>query len=543
MKCSVLFLAVALFLALPLSADEEHHPEDLTADQLGTVHFPVSCSSSAQKDFARGVALLHSFWYEEAEKTFRQVAEDDPRCAMAHWGVAMTLWHQLWDQPNDETLRRAAAELKQAKSLRSRQDRERRYIAALDAFYQHREEPHKIRARAYSERMEQLYQKYPDDHEAGIFYALSLLASEPDKDPAYVNRKKAAAVLEKLFAEEPNHPGVAHYLIHSYDKPELAELGLPAARRYATIAPVAPHAVHMPSHIFARLGLWQEDIASNLASIAATRKGEQMHMDGGGHQFHAMDFLVYAYLQCGREAEVQTLTDQVKALPPMKDMYKGDTDPGPVNLEFFEASQALELHRWAEAARLPLVPGTNGDDSITYRARAIGAARGGDLAAARQSLDQLATMHADAVKRKLTYAEAIDDERREAEAWIDHAEGKNDAAIKLLRDIADSEHGVLEASEGIPAREMLGDMLLEMNQSGEALAEYEADLKQNPSRFNSLYGAAHAAEMNGNRGQADRYYAQLVKNCDGSGSARPELGQARARLAKPGAATVSASQN
>jgi predicted Zn-dependent protease len=233
----------------------------------------------------------------------------------------------------------------------------------------------------------------------------------------------------------------------------------------------------------------------------------------------------------------------VKALPPMKDMYKGDTDPGPVNLEFFEASQALELHRWAEAAALPLVPGTKGDDSITYRARAIGAARSGDLAAAHKSLDQLAAMHADAVKRKLTYAEAIDYERREAEAWIDHAEGKNDAAIKLLRDIADSEHGVLEASEGIPAREMLGDMLLEMNQSGEALAEYEADLKQNPSRFDSLYGAAQAAEINGNRGQADRYYARLVKNCDGSSSARPELGRARAQLAKPGAETASASQN
>jgi predicted Zn-dependent protease len=543
MKRSLLMLAVALFLALPLWADEEHHREDLTPDQLGTVHFPVSCSPSAQRDFERGVALLHSFWYEEAEKTFRQVDKDDPRCAMAHWGVAMSLWHQLWDQPNDETLRRAAAELKQAKSLRSRQDRERRYIAALDAFYQHREEPHKVRATAYSERMGQLYQKYPDDHEAGIFYALSLLASEPEKDPAYVNRKRAASVLEKLFAQEPNHPGVAHYLIHSYDKPEMAELGLPAARRYAAIAPVAPHAVHMPSHIFARLGLWQEDIASNLASIAATHKGEEMHMDGGGHQFHAMDFLVYAYLQCGREAEVQRLTDQVKAMPPMKDMYKGETDPGPVNVEFFEASHTLELHRWAEAAALPLIPGTNGDDSVTYRARAIGAARSGNLAAAHQALDQLAARHADAVRRKLTYAEAIDYERREAEAWIDHAEVKNDAAIKLLRDIADSEHGVLEASEGIPAREMLGDLLLEMNRPGEALAEYEANLQQNPSRFDSLYGAAQAAERNGKAGQADRYYAQLVKNCDGSSSARPELGRARARLAKPGAETVSASRN
>ena len=293
-------------------------------------------------------------------------------------------------------------ELKKAKSLHSKDDRERGYISALDAFYEHRHRKHLIRATAYSLRMEQLYQKYPDDHEAGIFYALSLIASEPEKDTDYANRKKAAAILEKIFAEEPNHPGVAHYLIHSYDKPEMAELGLPAARRYAKIAPVAPHAVHMPSHIFARLGLWQEDIDSNLASIAATHKGEEMHMGGAGHQFHAMDFLVYAYLQSGHEADAQHVIDEVKAMPAMKDMYKGDSDPRFVMVEFFEASYALELHHWADAAALPLIPGTNGDDSITYRARAIGAARSGNVADAHKALAQIETLHADAVKRKLT---------------------------------------------------------------------------------------------------------------------------------------------
>jgi hypothetical protein len=542
MKCSAFILAIVFFFALPLLADEDHHHEDLTAEQLGTVHFPVSCSPSAQKSFERGVALLHSFWYEEAEKTFQQVATDDLHCAMAHWGIAMSLWHQLWDNPNDATLKHGAEELKKAKSLHSKDAREQAYIAALDVFYEHRNQKHKVRATAYSQQMELLYQKYPDDHEAGIFYALSLIASEPDKDTTYVNRKKAAAVLEKIFAEEPNHPGIAHYLIHSYDKPEMAELGLPAARRYAKIAPVAPHAVHMPSHIFARLGLWQEDIDSNQASIAATHKGEEMHMDGGGHQFHAMDFLVYAYLQSGREAEVQHVIDEVKAMPPMKDMYQGDSDPGPLNLEFFEASHALELHHWAEAAALPVIPGTKGDDSVTYQARAIGAARSGNVSDARKALAELEEVHADAVKRKLAYGDAIDEERREAEAWIDHAEGKNDAAIKLLRDIADSENGVLEASEGIPAREMLADMLLEIDRPDQALTEYEADLKKNPNRFDSLYGAALAAEMNGKSDKSNMYYAQLVKNCDGSNSDRPELGQAKAQLAKKGAETAVASQ-
>jgi hypothetical protein len=315
LSCSVI-----LFLSLATRADEGRHHEDLTPDQLGTVHFQISCSPSVHGGFERGVALLHSFWYEEAEKAFGDVAREDPACAMAHWGEAMSLWHQLWDRPQDAVLRRGEAELRTANKLRAATDRERGYIAALSAFYGHRKRQFKVRALAYSRRMEQLYDRYPDDHEAGIFYALSLIASEPDHDPNYANRRKSAAVLEKLFAQEPNHPGVAHYLIHAYDKPEMAALGLAAARRYAKIAPAAPHAVHMPSHIFARLGLWQEDIDSNLASIAATRQGEQMHRGGEDHQFHAMDFLVYADLQSGHESDAQGVIDEVKAMPPMKDM-------------------------------------------------------------------------------------------------------------------------------------------------------------------------------------------------------------------------------
>src|SRR6202049_4496625 len=316
---ALVFAVMSLFGVLAL-ADEGHHHEDLTAEQLGTVNFPVSCAASVQKPFERGIALLHSFWYEEAEKEFTQIGKDDPSCAMAHWGVAMSLWHQLWDHPNAATIKRGLAELKKGQSLHPGTDRERDYIAALREFYGKKGD-HDKRAQAYSQAMERVYQRYPSDREAAAFYALSLLAAEPDGDTTFGNRKKAAAVLEKLFAEEPTHPGVAHYLIHSYDKPQLAELGLPAARSYAQIAPAAPHALHMPSHIFARVGLWQDDINSNLASIAATRKTAAMHMGSEGHQFHAMDFLVYAYLQNGREADAQRVIEEVKALQAMKDMY------------------------------------------------------------------------------------------------------------------------------------------------------------------------------------------------------------------------------
>src|ERR1700730_3110617 len=308
MKRAALLIAVTSLFGVLALADEGHHHEDLTDEQLGTVHFPISCAASTQKPFERGIALLHSFWYEEAEKEFTQITKEDPSCALAHWGVAMSLWHQLWDHPSAATIKRGQAELKKAQALPPRTDRERDYLAALRAFYEKKGD-HNERARAFSEAMEGMYQHYPDDREAAAFYALSLLASEPDGDSTFANRKKAAAVLEKLFAEEPTHPGVAHYLIHSYDKPQLAELGLRAAQSYAKNPPAAPHALHMPSHIFARLGLWQDDIDSNLASIAATRRTAAMHMGGEGHQFHAMDFLVYAYMQSGREADAQKVIE------------------------------------------------------------------------------------------------------------------------------------------------------------------------------------------------------------------------------------------
>jgi tetratricopeptide (TPR) repeat protein len=509
-------------------ADEGHH-EKLTPEQLGTVHFPVSCSPQAQQTFLKGVALLHSFWYEEAEKTFLDVEKHDPKCAMAHWGVAMSLWHQFWNQPDAPTIKRASEELDKVTKVNSEAAtaRERDYIAAARAFYSDSAKlDHQARAEAYSAAMEKVYERYPDDHEAAAFYALSLLASEPDGDITFANRKKAAAILEKLFAIEPDHPGIAHYLIHTYDKPQLAQLGLPAARRYAQIAPDSPHALHMPSHIFARVGDWPASIQSNLASIAATRKTAAMHMGGEGHQFHAMDFLVYAYLQSGREADAAKVIDEVKSMPAMQ---MAGQDMHAFAMSKLPAMYALELQHWSEAANLEVFAAAPPlDRAYTYCAKAIGSARSGDTSAAKKDVAKIEAIHKNYASQRKTYqAEDTEQLENEAEAWLLHAEGKDEEAIASLRKIADHEDAVGPEQTFTPAREMLADMLLDMRRPKEALAEYQIDLKFNPKRFNGVYGAAHAAEMAGQASDATEYYALLVKTCEGSTSTRPELAKAR----------------
>jgi hypothetical protein len=514
-------------------ADEGHHHEEMTEVQVGTVHFPTSCAASVQSSIERGVAMLHSFWYEEAEKQFVQVEKDDPSCAIARWGVAMSHWHQLWNRPGATALEQGGAELKRARSLHAT-PREHDYITALSAFYEHPNRPHQKRAEAYSKAMGKVSRRNPEDHESAAFYALSLLAAEPGHDKTNAYRLKAAAVLEKLFAEEPNHPGVAHYLIHTYDKPDMAEKGLPAARKYAQLAPAAPHALHMPAHIFARLGLWQEDIASNVASIAATQKEAAMHMGGEGHQFHAMDFLVYAYLQTGREQDAQKIIDEVRAMPPMKDMYDMGFDPRMFALSAYPASYALELHQWNDAAQLPVVEGASDTiQSITYAARAIGSARAGNPEQAKKEIAQL-----EAIQKKLEpnkkndegEYQSVSDELVVVRAWLAYAEGRQDDAVKQLRTVADKEQGEAEASQGIPAHEMIADMLLESKHPEQALAEYEITLKTNPGRFNSLFGAATAAAALGKNEKAHDYYAQIVKNCADSQSERSELKRAREEM-------------
>jgi len=533
-----LFLASVLAFTLCVSslatADDEgeghHHHEDMTEVQVGTVHFPTSCSPAVQKPIERGVAMLHSFWYEEAEKQFVQVEKDDPNCAIARWSVAMSHWHQLWNRPDQTALMQGESELKKAKSLHSTA-REHDYINALGVFYSHANRPFPKRALAYSKAMEKVSRRNPDDHEAAAFYALSLLAAEPDHDKTNAFRLKAAAVLEKLFAEEPDHPGVAHYLIHTYDKPDMAEKGLPAARKYAHLAPAAPHALHMPAHIFARLGLWQDDIDSNVASIAATQKEAAMHMGGEGHQFHAMDFLVYAYLQTGREQDAQKIIDEVRAMPPMKDMYDMGFDPRFFALSAYPASYALELHDWSAASQLTPVEGADGIvQSITYTTRAIGAGHAGNTEQVKKGIAQLEEIQKKLEPKKKTDQgeyEAVSDELVVARGWLEFAQGNVDNAVKLLSTIADKEQGEAEASEGIPAHEMIADMLLQAKRPEQALAEYETTLKTNPGRFNALYGAATASAALDKNDKAHDYYAQIVKNCVDSKSDRAELKHAR----------------
>jgi hypothetical protein len=528
-----LFFTLTAFAADDEQDKDHHHHEDLTETQLGTVRFPISCAVSVQKPFARGVALLHSFWYEEAEKEFLDIAKNDPACAMAHWGIAMSIWHQLWNDPDAEVIARGLNETNIAAKLALKATpREQAYVAAIAAFYSGSKLDPPERAKAYSDAMKNVYASYPDDHEAAAFYALSLLASEPHDDATFANRKQAAAILEKLIAIEPDHPGVAHYLIHAYDKPQLAELGIPAARRYARVAPAAPHALHMPSHIFARVGLWQDDINSNLASVAATRKTAAMGMGGEGHQFHAMDFLVYAYLQSGREADAAKIIDEIKTMPKMDSMYGHDFDPQTNALSAFPALYDLELRRWADAAALQPVAGALDNDlDITYWARAIGAARSGDLAEAHKNLQQIENLRQKMLTGKKSTGNTQQD-YQEAEAWILHAEGADDKAAVLLRTIADKNDRLGDEPESIPAREMLADLLLEAKRPQQALIEYQTDLKLNPNRFNGLYGAARAAEAAGQQTEANQYYATLVRICAGGSSTRPELGRARELLAK-----------
>ena len=542
MKRLAWLLLFSLLVTLPTVAatgdddKDHHHHEDLTETQLGTVHFPVSCAASVQKPFQRGVALLHSFWYEEAEKEFIDIAKDDPNCAMAHWGIAMSIWHQLWNKPEGEVLARGISECKATETGKARVTaREAGFIDAICAFYSHSDTmDYDARARAYSAAMKKVYEANPDDHEAAAFYALSLLASEPHEDATFANRKEAAAILEKLFAIEPNHPGVAHYLIHTYDKPQLAQLGIPAARRYAAVAPAAPHALHMPSHIFARVGLWQDDINSNIASIAATRKMAAMGMGGEGHQFHAMDFLFYAYMQSGRESDARALMDEVNKMPQMHDMYGIGFDPHLATEADFAALYPLEMRDWATAAAItPMVVPNTAEDSFGYWAKAVGSGHLHQTEEVRNDVKAIEAIHQKFVDaKKRDFAEGTEKDLKQAQAWLAFSEGKYDDAVAILRPMAEKEESLGDEPQGIPSREMIADMLLEAKRPQQALVEYQADLKFSPGRFNGVYGAARAAEAAGKPSDANGYYALLIKNCEGGSSTRPELSHARELVAK-----------
>jgi tetratricopeptide (TPR) repeat protein len=525
------------------------HKHD-AAEKLGRVSFPVSCTPQAQKQFNRAVAWLHSFEYEEAEKAFAEVTATDPRCGMGHWGVAMSNYHPLWAPPTPAELQKGAEAVARAGAAGARTGREREYIAAIEVFFKDADKlDHRARVLAYSEAMERLSRRYPSDREAGVFYALTLIArGAMAGDKIYADEKKAARILNLVLAREPQHPGVTHYLIHSYDYPQLAHLALPAARSYAKIAPASAHAQHMPSHIFTRLGLWQEAIESNLgAKASAEAFAVRNHLaDAWDEKFHAMDYLAYAYLQSAQDKQARGVLDEmikIKRVEPetFKVAYAFTAVP---------ARYALERRRWDEAAKLPLPEGALGTfpwqrfgwaQAHTHFARAVGSARTGDVDAARREVESLAaTRQALAeVKGGYDWAKQVEIERQVAEAWLAFAEGRREEALRLMRaaaelDDATDKHPVTPGAI-LPAREQLGELLLELKQPAAALEAFETSLRTAPNRFNGLYGAARAANLAADRKKAKSYYAKLVALSRRADTARPEIAEAKAFLAGAGA--------
>ncbi len=516
--------------------DEGQHQHKHAAgdvEELGKVEFPVSCNKPAQEEFGRAVALLHSFWYDEAEKAFAEVARLDPSCAMGHWGVAMSNYHPIWAPPTPAELARGKAAVAQAKSIAAKTDRERDYVAAIEAFYKDAGTlDHGTRKLAYERAMEELHAKHPRDREAAIFHALALLGTAPPTDKTYAKQKKAAAILNEVLPERPEHPGVAHYLIHSFDYPQLAELALPAARAYSRIAASSPHALHMPSHIFTRLALWDESIRSNIASADAAKRHVAKTMPGSASfdALHAVDYLAYAYLQQAQDGKAKQLLSAIGTV----DKLDLDNFAAAYALAAVPARCALERRQWKEAAALTVRPASFPwamypyAEALVHFARAIGGARGGDLDAARSARAQLRDIQRTTAEAKDEYwAGQVEIQRLAADAWIAQAEGRKDDALKLMRAAAELEdstdkHPVTPGAI-LPARELLGDLLLEAGAPAEALQAYELSLTAAPGRFNSLAGAVRAAEAAGERARAGEHYARLEALCARSDGSRGEL--------------------
>ena len=514
-----LVLAALILAATPVQAQQQH-----AGHKLGTVDFPISCNAEAQRQFNVATAWLHSFEYEEAQNTYLAAATADPRCAMAQWGVAMSNLHPLWAPPSPAELRKGANALDRARLIGATTKRERDFIEALSVFYSSADKlDHGTRTLAYSDKMERLHRSYPADEEAAVFYALALIAAGTiDDDKTYARETSAAKILNRVLARHPNHPGVAHYLIHGYDYPALAHLALPAARAYAGIAPASAHAQHMPSHIFTRLGLWDESIRSNLAAEAAAKAYATAHGMAGAwdEQLHAIDYLVYGYLQLNQERNARSVLERMNAIqrvdPPN---FKVASTFSAVPARF-----VLERRRWDEAAALELSPSARKAipwDRFTWAeanihfARAIGAAHNGDIAAARLETDRLQAIREQlpAKKGEYDWGKQVEIQRQIAAAWLAGAEGRPEQAITLMReaatlDEATEKHPVTPGAI-LPAREQVGELMLAFGRPAEALAEFEASLRRTPGRYNSILGAAQAAKLSGNIAKARLYRSML----------------------------------
>ncbi len=553
MACNARVVLISLLLSLsaPLSA-ESPAPGDLRS--AGAVDFPISCKPDVQADFVRGVALLHSFFYEEARDLFTSVAERDPACAIAHWGVAMTLWHPIWTAPNPEEMSAGRAAAERAMKLQAT-PRERGFIEAINAYYTTSDAPMSTpvgqtchgpigatgRVAAYQRAMQRHYEKFPKDFETRVFHAFALLSvgySIPT-DTTLTYQKAAGKLLEKLWKENPQHPGVTHYIIHSYDYPSLARQGLPAAKAYADIAPWVPHALHMPSHIFTRLGMWDESVETNQASAEASRAhaAQKKRTAAEVEELHALDYMMYSYLQEGRDAQAREVLESVSSI---KATFPELDFVGAYAMASVPARYALERNAWDEAAALKIPERAQWQrypfvEALFEYSHALGSLHAGDKDTARKAIERMQSLHTATTEPKYDYfKKQLDLQIKAASAWLAHAEGRDDEAVAALRAAADAEDALGKApvSPGalVPAREQLGELLLALKRPKEALAAYEAALKIYPGRFNALYGAADAAEHAGDKKRARKYFAALLKQVPAD-SPRKELARAKAAIA------------
>jgi hypothetical protein len=524
----MLMTAAAVIAAAGLSAPRTTQAQDAADKQLGSVHFETSCSETAQRRFDRAMRYQHSFWYRASQEIFEEALKADPDCAIAYWGIALSLLYNPHAPPPTENLPLGLAALQKGKAIGAKTQRERDFVDALLAFYTDFDKvDHRTRVQAYLKAIEGVAQRYPDDDEAQIAYAITLNVSASPADKTYANQLKGAAILAPIFKRQPHHPGVAHYLIHLYDYPPIAAQGLEAAKRYAEIAPAAPHAQHMPSHIFTRVGYWKESIASNIASAKAAKESKEWD-----DQMHGMDYLVYAYLQLGQDKNARDVVDQMEKTTGYKRFA------GPYALAASSARYAVERGDWKAAASLQVRPTQFAyADAVTHFARALGAARSGEPDAAQADIAKLAELRDKLRAAKDAYwSEQVDIQRQVADAWVLNAEGKHDDALKAMSAAADAEdktekHPVTPGPLA-PARELYGAMLLERGMAKEALAAFEATMAKEPNRYNAFAGAAKVAEMLGDKAKAKTYYEKLVALTSGSDSGRPEIATAQQFLAR-----------
>jgi len=535
-KPMILLLAGAFVVTCAPESFAQHEQHAMPTDSIGSasVKFETSCAPAVKDEFNKGVALLHSFWFPEAIKTFEGILARDPNCAMAHWGIALSHWGNPFAGIKPaRTIELTKASIDKAGATGSPTPRERGFIQAVGQLVTASDPgSHAARVGAYETAMEKVSRDNPNDVEARIFYALAVNQTASPTDKTYAKNLKAAEILEPLFKKMPTHPGLAHYIIHAYDAPSLAEKALPAARKYASLAPAVPHALHMPSHTFTRVGSWKESIDTNRKSAEAARKS-----NGAGEELHALDYQTYAYLQIAQDKAAKAVVDHaIAVVGGAEGAAAGAAGAGAFAVAAIPARYALERGAWAEAAALPKRPAnTPYTEAITHFARAIGAARSGNPGAATADIDQLAALRDKLREAKDAYwTEQVDIQRRVALAWQTFAQGRKDEAIAQLATAADAEDATDKSaiSPGplAPARELFGDMLLEAGKPKEALAAFESTMKKEPNRFRGLYGGARAAAAAGDRAKATAYYTRLLDVAKEADTDRPELQQAKTFL-------------